>query len=112
MKSIRVNLKPLSVNKAWKGRRFKTDDYKVYANAFSFMLPKTIEIPEAPYQIEFWFGMSLGSDWDNPIKPTQDIIAKKYKFNDKLIYTGIGHKIIVKKGDEFIAFKLTKLALS
>jgi hypothetical protein len=27
---VLVKIKPLSVNKAWKGRRFKTDDYLVF----------------------------------------------------------------------------------
>ncbi|WP_283687571.1 hypothetical protein [Dysgonomonas sp. Marseille-Q5470] len=46
------------------------------------------------------------SDWDNPVKPTQDILSKKYRFNDKLIRKAIVETEIIKKGKEYIEFEI------
>lgn len=111
LKKIKVKIKTLSVNEAWKGRRFKSDAYSNYRKVLLFeLLPPKIEIPEPPFQIEFKFGFSsLSSDWDNPVKPLQDILAEKYKFNDKLIKRAIVEIEQVKKGDEFFEFEIKSL---
>lgn len=106
---MRINIKPLSVNEAWKGKRFKTDKYKVYEKVLVYMLPK-LEIPKGKLKIEFKFGFSSkASDWDNPVKPIQDILQKKYGFNDNRIYEARVIKEIVPKGKEFFEFKITEL---
>lgn len=106
---IRINIKPLSSNKCWVGRRFKTPDYKKYTTELTKLLPK-LTIPKPPYKIYYKFGFSsASSDWDNPIKPMQDIIAAKYQFNDKLIRKAIVEIEMVKKGQEFIEFKIESL---
>jgi len=106
-----IDIKPLSVNEAWKGKRFKTDSYKVYENSVLWLLPK-ITIPEPPFVIHFKFGFSSTlSDWDNPVKPFQDILSKKYKFNDKLIRRAIVETEIVEKGKEYIEFEISKYAI-
>jgi hypothetical protein len=46
------------------------------------------------------------ADWDNPIKPTQDIIAKKYGFNDRRILKGTVIKNVVKKGEGYFTFSI------
>ncbi|SBV90598.1 conserved hypothetical protein [uncultured Dysgonomonas sp.] len=103
------NIKPLSVNEVWKGKRFKTEKYKQYENTLLWLLPK-IKIPEPPYEIHFKFGFSNSlSDWDNPVKPTQDILSKKYGFNDKLIRKAIVETEIVKKGSEYIEFGIRRI---
>jgi DNA-binding Lrp family transcriptional regulator len=53
-----------------------------------------------------WGFSSKLSDWDNPVKPFQDILQKEYEFDDRYIYLAIVEKIDVKKGDEFIEFKI------
>jgi Holliday junction resolvase RusA-like endonuclease len=107
----KVNIKPLSVNEAFQGRRFKTDKYKKYERDLLFLLPK-IELPAPPYQAHFIFGMSNSlADWDNGIKVFQDILQKRYGFNDKDVYKAIVEKKIVKKGQEFIEFKIETLDL-
>jgi len=108
---IRIEAKPLSVNDAWKGRRFKTDEYKAFERKILFMLPKKIDLPPAPYELHLKWGFSSSlSDWDNPIKPFQDVLQKKYKFNDKMIKRGIVDVIEVEKGKEFIEFELKTLS--
>tara|TARA_R110002111_G_scaffold111038_2_gene170790 strand:+ start:68 stop:409 length:342 start_codon:yes stop_codon:yes gene_type:complete len=105
----KIPLKPLSVNEAWKGQRFKTDKYKTYEKIVALMLPK-MKIPIGKLKIEFVFGFSsITSDWDNPVKPIQDILQKKYGFNDSRIYEASVKKKIVPKGKEFIEFKITSL---
>lgn len=103
---IRINIKPLSVNEAFKGRRFKTKEHKQWSLSVKMMLPKMV-LPLPPYEIHLNFGFSSNSsDWDNCIKQCQDSIADKYKFNDRLIKRGIVDTEIVKKGKEYFEFKI------
>ena len=101
-----ISYKPLTVNRAWKGKRYKTDEYNQYERDLLYLLPK-ITVPSGPLKIVFEFGLSSPlSDWDNCIKTTQDILAKKYGFNDKMIVEGSVKKVLVKKGEEYIKFDL------
>lgn len=101
-------IKPLSVNKAWQGKRFKTKDYLQYEKQVLFLLPKII-IPDGKLLLEITFGMSnKASDIDNPLKPFLDILQKKYNFDDKQVYKLIVNKEITAKNQEFIKFKITK----
>lgn len=105
----KINIKPLSVNEAWQGKRFKTDSYKAYEKIVLYLLPK-IEIPEGKLKILLIFGFSSsGSDWDNPVKPIQDILQKKYGFNDSRVFEANVKKTIVPKGQEFFKFEITAL---
>ena len=93
-----LNVKPLSVNECWRGRRFKTKTYKEYEKEVWFLLPK-LKIFPGKLGIYLEFGLSTkNADWDNPIKPFIDILQKKYNFNDKEIYEAHVKKINVKKG--------------
>jgi hypothetical protein len=102
---MKIQIKPLTVNKAWRGgRRFKTAEYLQYEDELSMLLPK-MDIPEGKLQVEYVFGLSnKASDYDNCIKQFQDIISKKYDFNDNKIYRAVISKEDVKKGEEFIEF--------
>jgi hypothetical protein len=102
-----IIIKPLSVNQAWQGKRFKTPMYKKFESDCLFLLPK-IDIPNAPYQFEYEFGFSSNlSDLLNPEKLITDIICKKYGIDDRYINRMILKKTIVLKGQEFIKFKIT-----
>lgn len=69
-----------------------------------------IKLPQPPFKVYYEFGMSNSqSDWDNPIKPLQDILQKRYNFNDKDIYEANVKKVKVKKGEEYIKFEITSL---
>jgi Holliday junction resolvase RusA-like endonuclease len=107
---IKIDIKPLSTNKAWKGKRFKTDAYKNFETIMMWMLPNMNVSKKSPLHIHFQFGFSSkGSDLDNPIKQTIDCLQKKYGFNDNQIYRMVVDKFIVKKGKEFIKFEITEL---
>ena len=106
-----IKVVPLSVNKVWMGRRFKTPLYKSYEIVVINLLPK-IENLVSPFRIELNFGFSSPlADIDNPIKPFLDILQKKYKINDKDIFELNIKKEIVKKGSEFIKFNITNIIL-
>ena len=103
----KIDIKPLTVNQAWKGRRAKTTLYKQYQTLLTLMLPKKLDIPDGKLKIKIEFGLSSKlSDWDNPIKQFQDILCKKYGINDSRIYKGIVEKVDVEKGKEYIKFKI------
>lgn len=103
---IKLNIKPLSVNKAFQGRRFKTNAYKEYEANMLSMLPELV-VPEYPLKLLIEVGFSSrASDLDNMLKQTIDILCKRYNFDDKHIYEIFARKVIVNKGCEFIAFRI------
>ena len=105
----KVLIKALTVNRAWMGRRFKTDLYKQYEQDLSLLLPH-IDVPEGKLEVHYIFGVSSkASDYDNCIKQFQDIISKKYDFNDNRIYKALIEKVDVKKGEEYIEFYIEQL---
>lgn len=103
---VRLEIKPLSVNRAWKGQRFKSDTYKQYEKAVLLMLPQ-ISLPAPPYRLSLVFGFSnLASDLDNPAKCFIDCMQKAYGFNDKHITELHIKKTLVPKGQEYIEFNI------
>ena len=104
----KINIKPLSVNEAFKGRRFRTDKYDSFIFKMMSLLPKNLEFPDKTnikIAIEFGFS-SKASDCDNGIKTFVDCLVKKYKVDDRYIYEMHVFKEIVKKGNEYIKFKV------
>ncbi len=104
-----IGIKPMTVNRAWRGKRFKTPQYNNYCKEVSAMLPANIVIPEGLLKVYYEFGMSTNSDFDNPVKPFQDILQAKYHFNDSKIIEAVIRKVVVKKGEEYIKFKIESL---
>jgi Holliday junction resolvase RusA-like endonuclease len=106
----RLEIKPLSVNEAWQGRRFKSNKYKKFERDVLLMLPKNKESFSGMLQIDLFFGFSnVLSDLDNPIKMTLDILQKKYGFNDKNIFELNVRKCKTEKGKEFISIQINDL---
>ena len=105
-----LDIKPLSVNRASsvsRGRIIKTAEFRNYVKDINLMLPPTLEIPEGKLGLYIIFGFSNRScDLDNPVKPFQDCLQKKYGFNDNKIYHLDVKKEITKRGKEFIKFKI------
>ena len=103
---MKINVKALSVNQCWQGRRFKTNLYKAYELALIVKLPK-LEIPDGDLELHIQVGFSnKSSDLDNICKPFLDILQKKYGFNDSRVYSLHMYKRIVPKGDEYISFDI------
>jgi Holliday junction resolvase RusA-like endonuclease len=106
---MKIEIKPLSVNQAWQGKRFKTPRYKQYEKDLMLLLPYK-SIGKGKIKIDIVFGFSnSASDIDNPLKPFLDILQKKYLINDKQIYHLIVKKTITKKGSEFINFEIDEI---
>lgn len=107
--SIGLKVKPLSVNRCWQGKRFKTPEYKSYEKSLLLMLPNlTVKDCDIRLDLEFGFSSSA-SDIDNPIKPFVDILQKKYGFNDKKIIELNVKKKKCQKGAEYIIFNIKQL---
>ena len=110
MISFKLNEKPLSINEAWQGKRFKTPAYKRYEEAMFLLMPKACIYQDQMLRVEFFFGFSnKASDLDNPVKLLMDIAQKKYGFNDKMVFELNVRKCIVKKGEEFIQMSIYNL---
>ena len=80
-----LNIKPLSVNESYRGRRFKTNKYRAYQQELLLKLPR-MKIPEGFLSVSIEWGFSNhASDIDNPAKPFIDVLQTKYGFNDRVI---------------------------
>lgn len=105
-----IQIKPLSVNQVWQGKRFKTPKYKSYEMELMLMLPPIKVDFKSDLQIDLTFGFSSKlADIDNPLKPILDVLQKKYGFDDRQIYELNVKKEIVKKGDEFIKLQINEI---
>ena len=105
----KINIKPLSVNQAWQGRRFKTKAYDKYIRDVMCLL-RPLKVSDGKLELEITFGLSnRAADIDNPLKCFIDVLQKKYNFDDKMIYRLIVNKDITKKGNEYIKFEINVL---
>jgi Holliday junction resolvase RusA-like endonuclease len=110
MIQFKINEKPMSVNLAWQGKRFKTPAYKEYEKEMLLNMPRANIEKDQMLRVEFFFGFSnKASDLDNPVKLLMDIAQKKYGFDDKMVYEMNVRKCIVKKGEEFIHMGIYKM---
>lgn len=105
MRKVQLNVKPLSVNEAWKGKRYKTRKYSLFEREMLLKLPACKIDSCTELFIRFGFSSKL-SDIDNPVKMVLDVLQKKYGFNDRDIFRLTVEKEIVKKGDEYIHIEI------
>ena len=104
---MKILIKPLSINQAFRGRRFKTKDYLNYERSLFYLLPNKYIIPEGELELKIEIGLSNKlADLSNTIKAFEDILQKKYSFNDNRVYKIIMEKKIVKKKEEYIDFSI------
>ena len=91
-----IDIKPLSVNEAWQGRRKKSQKYHDFEREIEWLLPRNIKPLEGKIEIRYWWHMKNHkmADWDNPIKALQDVL-KLYGIilDDRFIYKGTGEKV-------------------
>jgi len=79
----KIEIRPLSVNACWQGRRFKTPEYKAYEEEMLLRLPKEKMIKgNVEVYIVFFFKYPTKRDVDNCIKPILDIFVKKGYIED------------------------------
>ncbi|MBU1067722.1 RusA family crossover junction endodeoxyribonuclease [Patescibacteria group bacterium] len=103
---IRLNIKPLSVNACWQGRRFKTKEYKQYEEILSYIMPQKKKY-KGFINIHYKFYLITWGrrDVDNMIKPLQDILVKNGIIeDDRKIISFTAEKI--KSKQDFIEIKI------
>lgn len=103
---MKIEIKPLSVNECWQGKRFKTKKYLAYEQHLMLLL-KPLIIDFKPIRLNITFGLSNSlNDIDNSLKPFIDVLQKKYLFNDRDIFELNVKKVKTYKGCEFIDFSI------
>jgi Holliday junction resolvase RusA-like endonuclease len=104
-----LKIKALSINEAYRGRRFKSDKYKSWEKELWYLLPNK-NIPAGKLAFKMQVGVSNPNcDVDNFLKPFIDVLQKKYIFNDNRICKIDISKDKVKKGEEYIKFELKSI---
>ena len=107
---MKIQIKPLSVNQVWQGKRYKTPKYKSYEKELSLLLPPLKINFKRDLKIDLVFGFSSTlSDIDNPLKPLLDVLCAKYGFDDRQVNELNVKKEIVNKGDEFIELTINEI---
>ncbi len=107
---IHIDIKPLSNNEMYGGRKVKSYKYRNFEKELLPLLPNDYKIPKG--KLQFFMAVGLSSklaDLDNTLKPFIDCLQLKYGFNDKVIYSLSASKVDVKKGEEFIEFSLEEI---
>lgn len=105
-----LDIKAISLNQAYRGRRFATSELKKFKEDIFLLLPKCSINIKGKLEVSYIFGISSrGSDGDNLIKAFQDCLAQAYGFNDNIIYKWKVEKVIVSKGEEYIEFFIKNL---
>jgi len=76
MIKLEIPIKPLSINAAWKGRRFKTAQYKQYEIDLSWFLKGRKIEGEVEIHYRFYLQNYAMTDASNLIKLLEDSIVK------------------------------------
>lgn len=100
-------IEPLSVNKAYKGRKYSTKEHKAWKSAFKIKLAEA-DIGEFEQLYVFCeYGVNnMNADVDNPNKPVIDVLQEFYGFNDRYIVHLHNKKVVAGKGNEYVAFAI------
>jgi len=85
---ITIPIKPISTNKLFQGRRFKTKDYDAFTTAALYLMPKVPMVKGmVRIRANFYVKNDKMSDLDNFLKGFLDLIVKKgYIEDDRFIY--------------------------
>ena len=113
---MKINISPISVNRCWQGRRFKTKEYKDWREDFLWKtnsIQKEMITKPTAIVVEFFVKNEKMTDTDNLIKPFFDAIKESgFIKDDRLIKEMLVFKTKVKtKEEEGIYFKFTPTIL-
>lgn len=111
---IIIPIKPISTNKLFQGRRFKTKEYDAFINAALYFAPKVPIIKGmVAIQCDFYVKNAKRSDLDNFLKGTLDLIVKAgYIEDDRYIYWLKTRKFIADNENERIELKIKPLTVN
>lgn len=100
---ITLNIKPLTVNQAWQGRRFSTPAKTAYEGALRLLLPK-VAVPGPYYRVEydFYLVQFALTDWDNLCKVLQDCLVKRGIITDDRFIVDARVRKFPAKADHFV----------
>lgn len=101
MIKVEVQIKPISVNEAFQGKRYKTKDCKHWERCFQYMLPKKERVKGmVRVHYRFFLRNHAQMDYDNLLKIMQDSLVKAgYIDDDRKIYHALIEKIPTKGAD-------------
>jgi Holliday junction resolvase RusA-like endonuclease len=107
---MKVNIIPISINRCWQGRRFKTKEYKDWREEFLWKtnsIQKEMITKPTAIVVEFFVKNEKMTDTDNLIKPFFDALKDAgFVKDDRLIKEILVFKTKVKtKEEEGIYFK-------
>lgn len=111
--NIKLKINPLSVNKAWRGRKFKTKAYEIFerdvANSLPFYEGEEITKSEVFVYYIFYVKNYGNADTFNMEKTLSDMLVKRgYLKDDRYIRAGYVRKERVKEyADERIEIKIS-----
>lgn len=75
---ITIPLKPLSVNKAWRGRHISTDEKIKFEEDMARELKYCVLDSKPPYELHIVFHIPKLQDLDNCLKTTIDCLMKHF----------------------------------
>lgn len=108
---IIIPVKPISTNKLFQGRRFKTKEYDAFINAALYFAPRVPMIKGKVFlRCDFYVKNLLASDLDNFLKGTLDLIVKAgYIEDDRFIHKITARKFKAEGENERIELKIKPL---
>jgi len=106
-----IPLKPVSTNRLYGGKQYKTKEARMFESAFKNYLilrlpPSRIELPKGPLTIHWRFGVSNKMDVTNCLKLAEDVLASHCGFDDRIVSGTSAVRVPVARGAEFIAFQI------
>jgi Holliday junction resolvase RusA-like endonuclease len=109
MIDIIVEVPPLSINKAWQGRRYKTPLYNDWLRHGLYTLPRS-DIILGSVEVWLTFGMRYPkkADVDNPIKCCLDLLVKRGYLEDDVQVQSL-HVTKEKAEKEYTKIKILEL---
>jgi len=104
---MRIDIKPFSANRLWKGRRYKTKEYQAWRDEFGWLSKgSTKHTGYLEINLKFYIKSFKVSDVDNLIKPTLDALQENRIIeNDKYVLKVSAEKFHSK--DERIEINIT-----
>ena len=102
-----IPVQALSQNQAWKGRRYKSPEYRQYQQTINAYL-KTLQLPKLKPKEEYFllyeFGIPTRQDASNCVKLFEDILSDHLGTNDRYVMQFHCRKVITKREDCYIKF--------
>jgi Holliday junction resolvase RusA-like endonuclease len=84
MLTLTLHVKPLTTNRAWRGRHFSTPEKEAFETRLHWSLPKASVAAKPYYRVEYDLHLVnfAAMDWDNCIKVLQDCLVRKGIISD------------------------------